>query len=452
MNLTAASIGFALAALLAVSGALAAETPDDISAEAEQERTTAELEKTTAELEQMEAERQERNAEQEEEEQFEADTDGSIIDVDVAIAEAAGKLGLSIGGDLRSSYSFESLEQRDLSSEDADLFVARWRFEAGWIISDYMRAVGRVAGICTSEDCAPDFILQPEIPTSVGLGSGQITLDEFFLHWFRLNRFDLAIGRMQTKFVARGGVFAKSLDRNDSNNVRVTWTDGLHGTLKMENSWVSNLIVQFNSDDGASNVRRQPLDFSDSGSRLTYLFATENREPRGHILQRGLDVSYLPKSLLKDGNLMGRTEDYWGLVARGAARWPARSDGPRLRVSGELGYAPTTQTRASEGLAGSGDVDGWAWNFTASIMNFRPTHSIGINYGRTDAGWLLSPQYGKNEELFEIRYRWLRSQQLTLDIRGRWREDLEQLATANQKRRSFDLYVRLTWGFSSRSF
>ena len=46
-----------------------------------------------------------------------------------------------------------------------------------------------------------------------------------------------------------------------------------------------------------------------------------------------------------------------------------------MRVSGELGYAPTTQTRASEGLAGSGDVDGWAWNFTASIMNFHASDS-----------------------------------------------------------------------------
>jgi hypothetical protein len=34
-------------------------------------------------------------------------------------------------------------------------------------------------------------------------------------------------------------------------------------------------------------------------------------------------------------------------------------------------------------------VDGLAWNFTASILNFRPNHSFGINYGRTDAGWFF---------------------------------------------------------------
>lgn len=58
-----------------------------------------------------------------------------------------------------------------------------------------------------------------------------------------------------------------------------------------------------------------------------------------------------------------------------------------LRISAELGYAPETQTRAAAGLAGDGDVDGLAWAVTASVMNFLPRQSIGINYARTDAGW-----------------------------------------------------------------
>ena len=80
-----------------------------------------------------------------------------------------------------------------------------------------------------------------------------------------------------------------------------------------------------------------------------------------------------------------------------------------------------------------------------------PDHSIGINYGRTDPGWLLSPQYENNEQLFEIRYRWLKSRQLAIDIRGRWREDLEELATG-RKRDEFDFYLRFTWGFTARHF
>ena len=164
-----------------------------------------------------------------------------------------------------------------------------------------------------------------------------------------------------------------------------------------------------------------------------------------------MDISYLPSSLLKDGTSFGRLEDYWGLVVRGAMRWPAQSEGPNLRLSAELGYAPETQTRAAAGLAGDGDVDGLAWAVTASIMNFLPRQSIGINYARTDAGWLLSPQYGKNEELFEIRYLWRRSQRLAVDIRGRWRKNLKQVLNLSN-REEFDFYLRFTWGFNDRGF
>ncbi len=84
-------------------------------------------------------------------------------------------------------------------------------------------------------------------------------------------------------------------------------------------------------------------------------------------------------------------------------------------------------------------------------MNFLPRQSIGINYARTDAGWLLSPQYGKNEKLFEIRYLWRRNQRLAVDIRGRWRKELQPIFNSI-KRDEFDFYLRFTWGFSNREF
>ena len=80
-------------------------------------------------------------------------------------------------------------------------------------------------------------------------------------------------------------------------------------------------------------------------------------------------------------------------------------------------------------------------------MDFLPRHSIGINYGRTDPGWLLSPQYGDNQELSEIRYLWRRSQRFALDIRARWRKDMEQRDAANRKQEDFLFLVRFTWGF-----
>jgi hypothetical protein len=136
-------------------------------------------------------------------------------------------------------------------------------------------------------------------------------------------------------------------------------------------------------------------------------------------------------------------------VARAAARWPVRSEGWRLRFSSEVGYAPATPTKFAAGIVGSDDTNGLAWNVTASIMDFLPNHSIGVNYAETGAGWLISPQYGDNERLMELRYMWRPTDRLTLDVRGRWRDDLTQRIVADPERDRFDFYARFTWSFTA---
>ncbi len=42
---------------------------------------------------------------------------------------------------------------------------------------------------------------------------------------------------------------------------------------------------------------------------------------------------------------------------------------------------------------------------------------------------------------------WRRSQNLALDIRGRWREELEQLASATRKQEELNVFARFTLGF-----
>ena len=68
---------------------------------------------------------------------------------------------------------------------------------------------------------------------------------------------------------------------------------------------------------------------------------------------------------------------------------------------------------------------------------------------RTIAGWLLSPQYGRNEVLSEVRYMWRPNDRMTLDIRARWRDDLIDLVDPDPTRDRFDLYARLTWSFAA---
>jgi hypothetical protein len=82
-------------------------------------------------------------------------------------------------------------------------------------------------------------------------------------------------------------------------------------------------------------------------------------------------------------------------------------------------------------------------------MDFLPSHSIGLNYGRTDPGWLLSPQYTDNEELLEIRYLWRRNSNFVIEFRARRRQDLEQRVDAVRKRDRYDIYLRFSWNYSS---
>lgn len=384
-----------------------------------------------------------------EEEAIEADIDGSIDDASSSI-DVDKTEGIGVSGDLRIGYSSADVEFGSGPDLTANELRARWRIRADAGLTPYLQLVGRVAGLCSNNECSPNLVLDDYIPTRNGMEDGDITLDEAYLHWYRTERFDLAVGRMQTKFVARGGVFAKSLDRNDSHNTNVNWTDGMHATIRAPNGWTPHLILQRNSSEGPTNIRRGPLNFDDSSARITYFLAVENLERTPMFLQRGFDLTVMPKTLLKDGELSGRREDYYAVVVRTANRWPERNEGIRLRVAVELGYAPNTQTKASEGLPGEGDVDGLAFTAIVSLMDFVPNHSIGLNYGRLGAGWLVSPQYRGNETLAEIRYQWRRNNGLALDFRIRVREEIEALVLSDGRRREVDFFLRFTRGWTFR--
>jgi hypothetical protein len=372
---------------------------------------------------------------------------GSLDDSIGSIDAGRDTRGRNLRGDFRVGYTRTDKDNRDATDQTSSEVRGRFRIGGTYNITEKLIFGGRLASTCSTDECNPEFVLDGTLPNRTSINDGDITFDELYLHSFRREKFDVAIGRLQTKFVSRAGVFAKSLDRNDSSGSNVNWTDGAHGILHVNEDWTGHLILQKNHADGTGNIRRGPIDFNHEDSRITYFLAAENVQRIGPINQQGFDITYMPRSLMKDGNRAGRIEDYIAVVGRFAASWPEGSIGPRLNIAGEIGYAPETPTRAAVGLAGNGDTDGLAWLVSASMVDFRPDHSIGINYGRTDAGWLLSPQYRENEQALEIRYMWRRSQNLALDIRGRWREELEQLASATRKQEELNVFARFTWGF-----
>ena len=374
------------------------------------------------------------------------DSTGSIEADELSVTDFLYK-GWQRSGNLRFGYVRSESDERDGSEGTTSDWRGRVRYGGRYSVNDWLKFNARLAVACTSRDCDPELSLDPSDTQVLSVDQGTVTFDEFYLHAFRLKRFDVAIGRLQTKFTTRAGVYAKSLDRNNSNAVNINWTDGVHGAYHLPDESIIHFIAEYNDKNGASNVRRNPLDFSRSSARWGYFVAWESLKRLGPFTQRGIDITYLPSSLLQEGVSSGPREDYIGIVARLATARPFGDKGRRWNVTGEIGYAPETPTHAAVDLAGDGDVDGLAWAVTASIMDLWPSHSIGINYANTDAGWLLSPQYRDNEELFEIRYLWRKSDKLVIEARVRWREELERELNQSQKLDEFDFFARFTLGF-----
>jgi hypothetical protein len=358
---------------------------------------------------------------------------------------------ITFGGDLRGGFFAIDSDQRNTTSDSSDEFAARLRYGVNFSVTEGIRFKSRFAVTCDDDNCDPDVDISSRPSAGNTTEGGDIVLDEFYLDIFERGRFDVAFGRMQTRAVTRGGVFISSLTRLTSPNVAINWTDGVALRYQAASGWDSKLIAQYNDSDGSSTLARPPLDFDDDDSRISFFYSLENREPWGPFTQRALDVSFMPEALLTEGVADGDRDDYWNIATRLAAQWPQNPSGASVIVSGELGWAPETPSEAAVSTGGSGDSGGVAWHAEASWMNFLPGHSMGVNYGQTDSGWLISPVYRANDETFALRYHWRPIPRAQVEVNVRWREDLDKFIGADQRREQLDWRLRLTWLLERRS-
>lgn len=353
-------------------------------------------------------------------------------------------------GDVRTGYYAKERDKRDDSTSSKNEWRLRIRPGLSAKFNDQWSANIRAAGRYSTKNAPGDLThtkFFTSVPTTDGLRLGDATLDELFVSYQASDHQQIKVGRMQTKFEL-DGVAKKSLDRNDSPNTDITWTDGVYFAFGKNDSWKNHVIFQYQGKDGPTTVRRKPLDFTDNGTRVTYFFATENKQVSGPFVQRGFDLSYLPASLCIDGtSSCNNREDYIGLVGRAAMQWPLGSGGIKFLLGTELGYAPNTQLKTTAGTGTSGDADGLAGQLTLNIVDFAPQHSFGLVFGRVGAGWLLSPDFRNNNTLIEGRYVWKITKTLKMAIRLRQREDLEMLVGETRKQVDRDLYARVTYKF-----
>ena len=351
---------------------------------------------------------------------------------------------LFFSGDARVGYYTLHRDDRDGSRNVTDEARLRIRLGLKAKFNDQWQAKVRFAGrYSTDESNFNHFEIFSRIPSDDGLRRGDSTLDEFYVRYQPSKQWDLKLGRFQSK-IELAGVAKKSLDRNTSPNVDITWTDGLHAVYKMNNGWKGHTIIQRNLSAGSTEVRRSPLDFSDDDSRISYFFALENNKKSGAIVQRGIDLTYLPKALQTDGSSSGRIDDYLAVVGRLSAQWPMAGS-MKLMVGSELGYAFDTPTKAAVSTGTAGDTGGFAGHFKVSFLDIVPKHSLGIVYGVTEEGWLLSPDFRSNNRLIETRYQWKMDKKQKFEARLRHREDLHQLTYQPGKARGrgplFEVYL-----------
>ena len=364
----------------------------------------------------------------------------------LTLAGPAAAVEFTMNGDMRTGFFSLHRDDRNGKEDTTDEFRLRLRPGVSAKFNEQWRAQARFAGRYSTDDRNDlHFEIFNSIPAEDGLRRGDSTLDEIYVEYRPDKAWQLRVGRFQSKFEL-DGVAKKSLDRNDSPNTDITWTDGVQVKHKAANGWSTTAIVQYNDNEGATQVRHAPLNFREDGSRLSYFAGVENTQKAGPFVQRAVDVTWLPDALHSNGVGAGTVNDYWGVVGRLAAQWPMGGS-MKFMLAGEAGYAPNTPKRSAVKTGTSGDADGFAAQITFNFIDIIPQHSAGIVLGRAGAGWLLSPDFGPNANLAEVRYKWAIDKKQTLEARVRNREDIEQRVGSAFKREDVDYYVRYTYKF-----
>ncbi len=358
------------------------------------------------------------------------------------LSTAAYAQDIDFSGDLR--LGVVGLDRHDRNGQQVDDTELDLRVRAGaqWNISDIYSAKARVAVTGNDSDFNGNLKFYTELPAgSSNINAGDMTFDELFVR-ARYGNWDHRVGRFQ--YQNRLDVVApKSMSRTSSNSWNVHWTDGLHSRYRAANGWQYNFVLDYSTEDGASLVRRGPLNYQSSDSRITYYASVDKSDADGLFLQRSVDVTVIPSALYYNGVAAGDKTDYVTFGARLAMQWALRGES-RFVAGAEIAHALDTPTLAAMGLPGLGDSGGNAWQVSVNVVDMAPGHSIGLVHGENDAGWLLSTDFTNNMSLTEIRWNWEVLSGHLFQIRVRDREDLIQRSSAVRKRHDVDYFVRYT--------
>ncbi|MDQ2068909.1 hypothetical protein [Natronospira bacteriovora] len=349
-------------------------------------------------------------------------------------------------GDLRGGYY--ASESRDTGGERSDSDAWRARLRAGFqgpLAPNWAFRL-RAAGSYSSEVSGGDVYLRGRAPTRSGIATGDTTVDELQLRWSAPgSEWGMIVGRFQMS-AGIPIVPGKALDRKDSSNLGVSWTDGVELRYPLAGEWRGRSRLFHNHRKGSGSVSRAPLDYTASGSRAGLNSLMERPGGPGPISLQRVTLTWLPDALPPAGNDNGARRDYRSLTASLAANWPVGIRGTRLVLAGEVGYAEGRPDAAHFEAGAPGKAGGQAWQASINLFDVLPGHHIGLVHGLAEQGWLHSVDYQNNQRLSEIRYQRRFSQALSMEARYRLRSPLDY-EHETQRPRLEDIYLRLTARF-----
>ncbi|MEX2497852.1 MAG: hypothetical protein WD397_03130 [Wenzhouxiangellaceae bacterium] len=362
---------------------------------------------------------------------------------------AAG--GWDFSGDLRAMYAASWRDTRAGEQTDGDTFGSRLRMRLRNDLNDNWRVQGRFATSYEDKGNDAEFFIRSARESATDIEPGSMTLDELFVQYRSDDRrTEFRLGRMQSSFTLPL-ITGKSLDRNQASNINVGWTDGVYLGRELNDNWKVTLTGQYNSRDGNGIVTRGPLEFSDSGSRVSAFATLESDAEIGPVFLRALTLTWYPDALAVQGLQSARREDYTTATFKMAAGWDVSdavgTAATRLVVAGSVGQAFNQPDNAVMGIPERGDADGFGWQLGADLQEIFPRHTVGVVFGQADAGWLISNDFRQNDSLAELRWSWQVTDPFRLQFRARWRQEQELRAGAVIAQRDRDMRLRATWKF-----
>lgn len=354
---------------------------------------------------------------------------------------------VTFSGDVRAALALDIAGNRDRTDQTNILPVARLRGGLTLSPTSWLAARARLAGFFDKELQGLDFRFSHRRT----IQSGDVTFDELYLTLRPSQFLTISVGRLQTEDqpFELGSVVQDSLSRHDSSGLDVDWTDGLHVIVGSPSTWRLHLIGQANPKEGPTNGvgMRGPLDFGDGASRLTYYVGFE-APPVKPFTQLVADITIIPQALRPSGFGTDLKEDVVAFTMRGAADFPLPGMKPIiLHPFGEFGVMASTPKEDVLKVSNGADrADRFAFVAGLDLKHLGPG-SLGLQFGWTQAGYLISPDYPNNTWSIEARYRVDVTRGAVFEVRYRHRQDIDKLVDALERQTDDNFLARVTVSF-----